>query len=95
MPSPHKTMNIEIILLIVLVSLAIFAGIGKSIVDRIRNEHVVWQHQLGLHFIEGRFIEQLAPGKHVFWGRGHDVIRFDGRAQELVVQGQDLINASL
>lgn len=86
-------MNTEIILLIVLVAIAILAGIVKSIIDSNRTEHTIWQHQLGLHFHEGRFIEQLAPGKHTFWGRGHTVVPFDGRRQELVVQGQDLITA--
>ena len=82
-----------IIILISLLAVAFIVGAVASLIERYRSENTIWEHQLGLHFKDGRFLEQLPPGKHVFWGRGHTVVPFDGRRQELVVQGQDLLTS--
>ncbi|MGI9241138.1 MAG: SPFH domain-containing protein, partial [Verrucomicrobiales bacterium] len=46
-----------------------------------------------LHFKNGFLAGPLAPGKHVFFGRGNSVISYDRRQREIVVKGQDLLTA--
>src|SRR5262245_20173098 len=45
-----------------------------AMVARERNtlvvEHVVENHEAGLLFVEGRFVEKLAPGRHGLWTAG-------------------------
>ena len=53
----------------------------------------IWDYQVGLHFKHGRLVKTLEAGKHRFWGAGHEVIVYDTRLAELVVQGQELITA--
>ncbi|MCW0218524.1 MAG: slipin family protein [Prosthecobacter sp.] len=54
---------------------------------------VVQDHQSALHFKDGRYLGQLAPGKHRFWTSGHEVKSVDLRAQAILVQGQELLTA--
>ena len=53
----------------------------------------IWDYQAGLHFKHGRFVKNLEAGKHRFWGSGHEVLVFDGRINEMVVQGQEVITS--
>lgn len=59
----------------------------------ITRSFVVQDHECALHFKDGRYIGQLAPGKHRFWTSGHEVKRVDLRAQAILVQGQELLTA--
>ena len=65
----------------------------KKLIDTYRSEAVVWENQLALHFQNGILTGSLAPGKHIFFGKGNSVISYDSRQQELVVQSQELITA--
>jgi len=88
-------MNSETIITIcaIAISVAVIAGFAINMLANRHKESTVWQYQVGLHFNKGRLIEQLEPGRHVFFGKSHEVFTFDTRRQELVVQGQDLITA--
>jgi regulator of protease activity HflC (stomatin/prohibitin superfamily) len=56
-------------------------------------EHVVENHEAGLLYVEGRFVERLAPGRHAFWtvGRKIEVKRLDLRPQAVEVTAQEML----
>jgi regulator of protease activity HflC (stomatin/prohibitin superfamily) len=56
-------------------------------------EHVVENHEAGLLFVEGRFVERLAPGRHAFWtvGRKVEVKRLDLRPQAVEITAQEML----
>ena len=57
-------------------------------------DYTVLQHQRGLKYVNGRFAEQLGPGRHVFWSHPEarvNVIALDTRLQQVTVPGQDLM----
>ncbi len=56
-----------------------------------RGEVSLWDYETGLLFQHGRFVRILEPGRSVYWGRGYQVLRFDTRWTEQVVQGQELM----
>jgi regulator of protease activity HflC (stomatin/prohibitin superfamily) len=68
-----------------------------SMVSRERNtlvaEHVVENHEAGLLYVEGRFVERLAPGRHAFWtaGRKVEVKRLDLRPQAVEITAQEML----
>ena len=68
-----------------------------AMVARERNllvaEHVVENHEAGLLFVEGRFVERLAPGRHAFWtpGRKIEVKRLDLRPQAVEITAQEML----
>ncbi len=56
-------------------------------------EHVVENDQAGLLYVDGRFTERLAPGRHAFWtvGRKIEVKRLDLRPQTLEITAQEML----
>src|SRR6202035_3635477 len=68
-----------------------------AMVARERNsyvvEHVVENHEAGLLYVEGRFIERLAPGRHAYWtvGRKIEVKRLDLRPQAVEITAQEML----
>jgi len=68
-----------------------------AMVDRTRNtlvsETVVENHEAGLLYVEGRFVERLAPGRHAYWvaGRKVEVKRLDLRPQALEITAQEML----
>ncbi len=54
----------------------------------------VLQHQRGLKYVNGRFVEQLGPGRYLQWvlpeAKVH-VLALDTRLQQVTVPGQDLM----
>jgi len=59
----------------------------------IHMEETVWEGESALHFRHGKLIGELEPGRHVFWGRGHRVIKGDTRVQQLAVATQEIATA--
>lgn len=54
----------------------------------------ILQHQRGLRYVGGRFVELLAPGRHVFWSHAEAKVTIgvlDVRLQLLTLQGQELM----
>jgi regulator of protease activity HflC (stomatin/prohibitin superfamily) len=54
----------------------------------------VLQHQRGLKYVQGRFDEILAPGRHVFWTHPNARVAvqvIDQRIQQLAIAGQELM----
>jgi regulator of protease activity HflC (stomatin/prohibitin superfamily) len=68
-----------------------------AMIDRTRatcvSETVVENHEAGLLFVEGRFIERLAPGRHAFWSvsRKVEVKRLDLRPQIVEITAQEML----
>jgi regulator of protease activity HflC (stomatin/prohibitin superfamily) len=68
-----------------------------AMVSRERNaylmEPVIENHEAGLLFIEGRFVERLAPGRHSFWtvDRKIEVKRLDLRPQAVEITAQEML----
>jgi regulator of protease activity HflC (stomatin/prohibitin superfamily) len=56
-------------------------------------EAVVENHEAGLLYVEGRFTERLAPGRHAFWvaGRKIEVKRLDLRPQAVEITAQEML----
>jgi regulator of protease activity HflC (stomatin/prohibitin superfamily) len=56
-------------------------------------EAVVENHEAGLLYVEGRFVERLAPGRHAFWtvGRKIEVKRLDLRPQTVEITAQEML----
>ena len=68
-----------------------------AMVSRERNayltEPVIENHEAGLLFIEGRFVERLAPGRHSYWtvDRKVEVKRLDLRPQAVEITAQEML----
>jgi regulator of protease activity HflC (stomatin/prohibitin superfamily) len=68
-----------------------------AMVSRTQNayltEPVIENHEAGLLFIEGRFVERLAPGRHSFWtvDRKIEVKRLDLRPQAVEITAQEML----
>jgi regulator of protease activity HflC (stomatin/prohibitin superfamily) len=56
-------------------------------------EAVVENHEAGLLYVEGRFVERLAPGRHAFWMVTHkiEVKRLDLRPQAVEITAQEML----
>jgi regulator of protease activity HflC (stomatin/prohibitin superfamily) len=56
-------------------------------------EHVIENQEAGLLYVEGRFVERLAPGRHAFWtsGRKIEVKHFDLRPQAVEITAQEML----
>jgi len=48
---------------------------------------------VGLLYRKGKFLRQLQPGEHTFFGRGYKVEDVDLRRQSTIVAGQELLTA--
>jgi regulator of protease activity HflC (stomatin/prohibitin superfamily) len=68
-----------------------------ALIDRARNPHltetVVESHEAGLLYVEGRFVDRLAPGRHAFWtvNRKIEVKRLDLRPQAVEITAQEML----
>lgn len=84
----------EILIAIITITVAVVLWIiGWRLTREMVQTVTVWDFQTGLHFRNGRFVEIVEPGKHRYWGRGHQVIVEDKRISELVVQGQEVVTS--
>jgi regulator of protease activity HflC (stomatin/prohibitin superfamily) len=68
-----------------------------AMVSRERNayllEPVIENHEAGLLYVEGRFVELLAPGRHSYWtvDRKVEVKRLDLRPQAVEITAQEML----
>jgi regulator of protease activity HflC (stomatin/prohibitin superfamily) len=68
-----------------------------AMVSRTQNsyltEPVIENHEAGLLYVEGRFVERLAPGRHSFWtvDRKIEVKRLDLRPQAVEITAQEML----
>ncbi len=87
-------MNYEIILIIVIASIAFLflAGAAKKL-PKFYHAFIVPESYVGLLYQHGKFVAQLVPGRHVRWGRNFTVEPQDTRKAFLVVAGQEVLTA--
>ena len=68
-----------------------------AMIDRARStyisETVIENHEAGLLYVEGRFVERLAPGRHAYWSvdRKVEVKRLDLRPQAIEITAQEML----
>jgi regulator of protease activity HflC (stomatin/prohibitin superfamily) len=68
-----------------------------TMIDRTRStyvtETVIENHEAGLLYVEGRFVERLAPGRHAYWSvdRKVEVKRLDLRPQAVEITAQEML----
>jgi regulator of protease activity HflC (stomatin/prohibitin superfamily) len=73
------------------------APLHLAMVSRERNaylsEVVIENHEAGLLYVEGRFVERLAPGRHAYWtvDRKVEVRRLDLRPQAVEITAQEML----
>ncbi len=87
-------MKIETTLTIAVAFIAflfLIAALAK--LPRFRHAFIVPEGYAGLLYQHGRFVELLAPGRHVRWGRGFTVDASDIRKATLAVPGQEVLTA--
>src|SRR6202023_1770798 len=68
-----------------------------AMIDRTRStyisDNVIENHEAGLLYVEGRFVERLAPGRHAYWSveRKVEVKRLDLRPQAIEITAQEML----
>lgn len=68
-----------------------------AMIDRTRStyvsETVIENHEAGLLYVEGRFVERLAPGRHAYWSveRKVEIKHLDLRPQAVEVTAQEML----
>jgi regulator of protease activity HflC (stomatin/prohibitin superfamily) len=83
-------MNIEIGYLIAALVVIVF---GALAIPRFRRAFIVPEGYAGLLYHNGKFVEVLAPGRHVRWGRNLTLDAQDTRKTALTVAGQEVLTA--
>jgi regulator of protease activity HflC (stomatin/prohibitin superfamily) len=79
--------------LVVLV-IAIFAGVVlAAVLKEYRHAFPVPEGYVGLLYHKGKFLETLAAGRHVRWGRFFTLDAQDLRRTSLVIPGQEVLTA--
>src|SRR5688572_23616440 len=58
-----------------------------------RHKIAIRDYEAGLLYRHGKFVRQLAPGRHIVWGFGIAVSTFDVRKRVIAVAGQELLSA--
>jgi regulator of protease activity HflC (stomatin/prohibitin superfamily) len=87
-------MKIETIIFIALAFvLFLFLANAFSKVLKLRREFIVPEGYAGLLYRHGKFIELLAPGRHVRWGRNVTISASDTRKTSIAVAGQEVLTA--
>jgi regulator of protease activity HflC (stomatin/prohibitin superfamily) len=76
------------IVLALLIVTVVLLKIGK-----IRHAHIVSEGCVGLLYHKGKFVQVLAPGRHVHWGRHFTIRWVDVRRASLLIPGQDVLTA--
>lgn len=81
-------MNYEI--LIAAIPLGAAVVVARQV---LRHPFIVTQGFAGLLYQHGKFVEVLAPGRHIRWGRGFTLAPLDLRKATLAVAGQEVLTA--
>jgi regulator of protease activity HflC (stomatin/prohibitin superfamily) len=84
-------MNTYILILIAITIVAFLMFV--SAFSNLRRVFIVPEGYMGLLYQHGKFVEQLAPGRHVRWGRNFTNGLQDTRKAFLAVAGQEVLTA--
>jgi regulator of protease activity HflC (stomatin/prohibitin superfamily) len=84
-------MNYNILIVMVI---AIFGSVAlAALMKEFRHAFLVPEGYAGLLYHKGKFVEVLAPGRHIRWGRHYTLDAQDVRKASLLVAGQDVLTA--
>lgn len=83
-------MNIEYIIIGCVVAVALVIAFVRI---RYRQEFHVSEGFAGLLYHHGKFLQWLAAGRHICWGRHFEVVAVDQRKMPLTVAGQEVLTA--
>ena len=87
-------MNTETIFIIAIATVAfLFLVRALSKLPKLRHEFIVPEGYAGLLYQHGKFVQVLAAGRHIRWGRGFTVAFSDTRKATLAVASQDVLTA--
>ena len=87
-------MKIEIILIIAVAFVAFLLLVSAlKKLPKVRYAFIVPEGYAGLLYQHGKFVEVLAPGRHVRWGRNITLDAQDTRKTFLAVAGQEVLTA--
>ena len=68
--------------------------IRGSLKFRFKNESIVWEHERGLFYRNGRFIQVLEPGRYEFWKWEKVAVRkISMRQMSEVITGQEILTS--
>ena len=81
--------NFLLVFLVVVIALWVVVALAKEF----RPAFLVQEGNAGLLYHKGKFIELLAPGRHIRWGRHYKLDAHDLRKASLLVAGQDVLTA--
>ena len=84
-------MNTYIIILITFAIVAFLMLVSALL--KLRRVFIVPEGYAGLLYQHGKFVEVLAPGRHVRWGRGFTVDPQDTRKTFLAIAGQEVLTS--
>ena len=83
-------MNTEILFATVAIAVALVA---IAVIAKLRHAFIVPEGYAGLLYQNGKFVEVMAPGRHIRWGRNFTVDAQDTRKTALAVAGQEVLTA--
>ena len=87
-------MNTHTIILIVIATVAFLVLLSAlSKLPKVRHAFIVPEGYAGLLYQHGKFVGQLAPGRHVRWGRNFTFDAQDTRKAFVAVAGQDVLTS--
>jgi regulator of protease activity HflC (stomatin/prohibitin superfamily) len=87
-------MKYEIILIIAIALIAFMFLVGAlKKIPKVRYVFIVPEGYAGLLYQHGKFVKQLAPGRHVRWGRNFTLNAQDVRKTFLAIVGQEVLTA--
>ena len=84
-------MNTETIITIAIATVAFL--VLASALPKLRYEFIVAEGFAGLLYQHGKFVEVLAPGRHIHWGRTFTMTLSDVRKASLTIAGQEVLTA--
>jgi regulator of protease activity HflC (stomatin/prohibitin superfamily) len=85
-------MNSELLPLFIVAAMLIIT-VALLKIGKIRYTYIVSEGHVGLLYRKGKFVETLAAGRHVRWGRFYSTRSQDVRKTSALVPGQDVLTA--
>lgn len=76
------------------IGVIVIAAIVVSIITAAKfRKVVIFEHEKGLKYIKGRYVETLGPGSYRFWSGSTEVTKIDVRIATATLLGQELLSA--
>jgi regulator of protease activity HflC (stomatin/prohibitin superfamily) len=86
-------MEIELVITLLIMAAIIVPLVAAYMVQKLRHRFMVPEGFAGLLYHHGKFVAQLATGRHIRWGRGFTATVQDVRRALLAVTGQEVLTS--